>query len=247
MTPITIEGAAISALHYIDGARVGSSASFELFSPIDQRPLGAIALGSAEETAEAMAAARRAFAGWSALGAYGRQPYLQRFAQEIGKRADLLCAAESNDAGVLLSRMRHGIVPRAMLNITWFADAALTLQDRCIETAQAWHHVRHDPAGVCVIITPWNSPLMLTTWKAGPALASGNTVVIKPPEWAPLTCSILADAADAAGLPPGVFNVVQGTGPVTGPPWWQTLALRAFRLPARCRPRGSSPRPQAPI
>jgi 5-carboxymethyl-2-hydroxymuconic-semialdehyde dehydrogenase len=112
--------------------------------------------------------------------------------------------------------MRHGVVPRAMLNIAWFAEHALRLQDRTIETEQATHRVRHDPAGVAVIITPWNSPLMLSTWKLGPALAAGNTCVLKPPEWAPLTCSLLADAAHAAGLPAGVFNVVQGTGARAG-------------------------------
>jgi 5-carboxymethyl-2-hydroxymuconic-semialdehyde dehydrogenase len=69
---------------------------------------------------------------------------------------------------------------------------------------------------VAVIITPWNAPLMLSTWKLGPALAAGNTCILKPPEWAPLTCSLLADCADAAGLPPGVFNVVQGTGNQAG-------------------------------
>src|SRR5690606_24661549 len=126
------------------------------------------------------------------------------------------CRLESTDAGVLLSRMRHGVVPRAMLNISWFAGHALELQDRSIETEQAQHRVRHDPAGVTVIITPWNAPLMLSTWKLGPALAAGNTCILKPPEWAPLTCSLLADAAHAAGLPPGVFNVVQGTGARTG-------------------------------
>lgn len=91
-----------------------------------------------------------------------------------------------------------------------------SLQNRPIDTEQAHHIVRHDPAGVVVIITPWNAPLMLSTWKLGPALAAGNTCVLKPPEWAPLTCSLLADCADAAGLPPGVFNVVQGTGASTG-------------------------------
>jgi 5-carboxymethyl-2-hydroxymuconic-semialdehyde dehydrogenase len=117
---------------------------------------------------------------------------------------------------VLLSRLRHGIVPRAMLNLNFFAEHALRLQDRRIETEQATHHVRHDPAGVAAIITPWNSPLMLGTWKVGPALAAGNTVVMKPPEWAPLSSSLLADCADSAGLPPGVFNLVQGTGAATG-------------------------------
>ncbi len=112
--------------------------------------------------------------------------------------------------------MRHGVVPRAMLNITWFAEHALELQNHPIDTDQAHHIVRHDPAGVVVIITPWNAPLMLATWKLGPALAAGNTVIVKPPEWAPLTSSLLADCADAAGLPPGVFNIVQGTGANTG-------------------------------
>jgi acyl-CoA reductase-like NAD-dependent aldehyde dehydrogenase len=120
------------------------------------------------------------------------------------------------DAGVLLSRMRHGVVPRAMLNISWFAEHAMTLQERPIETEQATHLVRHDPAGVVVIITPWNAPLMLATWKLGPALAAGNCCILKPPEWAPLTSSLLADCAQAAGLPPGVFNVVQGSGAGTG-------------------------------
>lgn len=213
---IRIGDTQISARHFIDGQRICSNETFELFSPINERPLGRMAQGSDAQVDMAVEAAARAFPAWAALGAEGRLPYLTRFAAEIGKRSDALCLAESTDAGVLLSRMQHGIVPRAMLNITYFAGAALTLQDKVIETQQAIHHVRHDPAGVCAIITPWNAPLMLTTWKAGPALASGNTVVIKPPEWAPLTCSLLADAADAAGLPPGVFNVVQGIGATTG-------------------------------
>ena len=78
------------------------------------------------------------------------------------------------------------------------------------------NHVRYDPAGVAVLVTPWNAPLMLTTWKVGPALAAGNTVVVKPPEWAPLTCSLMADIAEAAGVPAGVLNVVQGIGEDAG-------------------------------
>ncbi|MEP7222876.1 MAG: aldehyde dehydrogenase family protein [Novosphingobium sp.] len=213
---IYIDGYAISPDHYINGQRVSSPTTFETFCPVDQKVLGQVSEGLDDHVDMAVAAAEAAFPGWASLGAEGRLPYLKRFAEEIGKREEALAAAESNDAGVLLSRMRHGIVPRAMLNITWFAEEALRLQDRTIETVQATHNVRHDPAGVCAIITPWNSPLMLSTWKAGPALASGNTVIIKPPEWAPLTTSLLADAADAAGLPAGVFNVVQGAGATTG-------------------------------
>jgi 5-carboxymethyl-2-hydroxymuconic-semialdehyde dehydrogenase len=213
---LEIAGIAVSPDHYIGGKRVASTETFELFCPIDQKPLGRIAEGTPEHVEAAIRAAEAAFPAWSALTAAGRKPYLDRFAEEIGKRADAFCQLESHDAGVLLSRMRHGVVPRAMLNISWFAQHALDLQERPIDTEQARHIVRHDPAGVVVVITPWNAPLMLSTWKLGPALAAGNCCILKPPEWAPLTCSLLADAADAAGLPPGVFNVVQGTGSKTG-------------------------------
>lgn len=213
---LQVAGVPVSPDHYIDGRRVASPETFALHSPIDQLLLGRISEGLDEHVEAAVATAAKAFPAWSAMTAAERKPYLDRFAEEIGKRADALCQLESTDAGVLLSRMRHGVVPRAMLNISWFAEHALNLQNRPIETEQARHIVRHDPAGVVVIITPWNAPLMLSTWKLGPALASGNTCILKPPEWAPLTCSMLADAAHAAGLPPGVFNVVQGTGAKTG-------------------------------
>ncbi len=213
---LDIAGIAVSPDHYIDGRRVASVETFELHSPIDQQLLGRIGEGQQEHVEAAVNAAQKAYPAWSGMTAAQRKPYLDRFAAEIGKRADDFCRLESTDAGVLLSRMRHGVVPRAMLNITWFAEHALSLQDHPIETDQARHIVRHDPAGVVVIVTPWNAPLMLSTWKLGPALASGNTCILKPPEWAPLTCSLLADAAHAAGLPPGVFNVVQGTGANTG-------------------------------
>ena len=217
MSPmLEVAGVTVSPDHYIGGRRVASNKTFEIFSPIDQRVLGRISEGEPEHVEAAISAAQQAFPAWSALSAAERKPYLDRFAEEIGKRADALCLLESNDAGVLLSRMRHGVVPRAMLNISWFAQHALDLQNRPIETEQASHLVRHDPAGVVVIITPWNAPLMLSTWKLGPALAAGNTCILKPPEWAPLTCSLLADAAHAAGLPPGVFNVVHGAGATTG-------------------------------
>ena len=215
-TYLDIGGIPVSPEHYIDGCRVASESNFELRSPIDQRLLGHVAEGGAAAVEAAIVAAQRAFPAWARLTADERKTYLDRFAQEIGKRGDAFCVVESNDAGVLLSRMRHGVVPRAMSNIAWFAGHAPGLQQRDIETEQARHIVRHDPAGVVAVITPWNSPLMLATWKLGPALAAGNTVILKPPEWAPLTSSLLADAADAAGLPPGVFNVVQGSGADTG-------------------------------
>ena len=80
------------------------------------------------------------------------------------------------------------------------------------------NRVRYDPAGVAAVSTPWNAPFMLATWRVGPALAAGDTVVLKPPEWAPLTCSLLGDLAEQAGLPPGVLNIVHGTGAGAGAP-----------------------------
>ena len=234
-TPIEIAGAMVSPDHFINGQRVASADTFELRSPIDQALLGRISEGKPEHVEAAIQAAEAAFPAWSALSAAERKPFLDRFAEEIGKRADALCQVESRDAGVLLSRMRHGVVPRARLNISWFAEHALDLQNRPIETEQAQHLVRHAPAGVVVIITPWNAPLMLSTWKLGPALAAGNTCILKPPEWAPLSCSLLADAAQAAGLPPGVFNVVQGAGATTG------AQLVADPRPARVSFTGSVP------
>lgn len=213
---LSIAGFDVSPHHYIGGQRVASGELFDLHCPIDQSLLGRISEGTPTHVDAAIVAAQTAYPAWSALTAAERKPYLDRFAAEIGKRADAFCQLESNDAGILLSRMKHGVIPRAMLNITWFAEHALSLQDRPLETEQATHIVRHDPAGVVVIITPWNSPLMLATWKLGPALAAGNTVIIKPPEWAPLTSSLLADCAHAAGLPAGVLNIVQGSGAGTG-------------------------------
>jgi acyl-CoA reductase-like NAD-dependent aldehyde dehydrogenase len=220
---LSVEGVELHPGHWVGGERVRSASGhggrferFEVFSPIDQTVLGELDEGGAALAGQAVSAGLDAFEAWAALGATGRKPYLDRLADEIGRRADDFCRLESRDAGVLLSRMRHGVVPRSMLNLRWFAEQALGLQDRSLHTEQAEHRIRHDPAGVAVVITPWNSPLLLATWKLGPALAAGNTCVLKPPEWAPLTGALLGACAEAAGLPPGVLNIVQGSGAGTG-------------------------------
>ena len=109
-------------------------------------------------------------------------------------------------------------MPRVGMNFRYFADWAEQLQHEDREIRGHRERITFDPAGVVAIITPWNAPLMLATWRIGPALAAGNTVVVKPPEWAPLTASLLAEITHEAGLPPGVFNVVQGTGAEAGAP-----------------------------
>jgi len=211
-----IAGVSVSLDHWIDGKRVAGADRFATASPIDGSHLADVAAGGQADVDMAVDAANRAFPAWAALGAKGRQPILHSFAKEILARADDLAAVETADNGSLLQGNLHRMVPRAAQNISFFADWALTLLDHKIEHEEVTNNVRYDPAGVAALITPWNAPLMLTTWKVGPALAAGNTVVIKPPEWAPLTCSLLAEIAEKAGLPPGVLNVVQGIGEIAG-------------------------------
>lgn len=220
---VNVAGVEISPDHYIDGKRVKSKERFLDRSPIDGAALAEISAGGEAEAEMAVGAARKSFPAWAALGAEGRAPILRRFAEGITARAAQLAAVETLDNGSLLAGNQHRVVPRAALNISYFAEHALTLQGHTIDSPEVVNHVHYDPAGVAVLVTPWNAPLMLTTWKVGPALAAGNTIVIKPPEWAPLTCSILADIADEAGVPAGVLNVVQGIGEEAGAALTQRL------------------------
>ncbi|MEQ8266560.1 MAG: aldehyde dehydrogenase [Parvibaculum sp.] len=212
----TVAGVDISTDHWIGGKRVSSKEKFADFSPVDGSHLADVSVGGKAEADAAVAAARKAFPAWAALGPKGRLPILKKFAEGIKARVNELAAVETMDNGSLLMGNVHRVVPRAAQNIEFFADWAMTLDGHTIDSPEVVNHVKYDPAGVAVLITPWNAPLMLTTWKVGPALAAGNTIVVKPPEWAPLTCSLMADIAHEAGLPPGVLNVVQGIGEVAG-------------------------------
>ncbi|MBV1876289.1 MAG: aldehyde dehydrogenase [Pseudomonadales bacterium] len=213
---IEVAGVEVSTEHFINGERVPSATTFADISPIDGSHIGDISAGGQDEADAAVAAARAAFPAWAALGPEGRLPLLKQFAENIRQSVDKLAAVETVDNGSLLIGNVHGGMPRAAHNIEFFAERALTLNDETIDSPDVVNHVRYDPSGVSALIAPWNGPFMLTTWKAGPALAAGNTVVIKPPEWAPLTSSMMADLATDAGIPAGVLNVVQGIGEVAG-------------------------------
>lgn len=216
MKSAVVAGVEVSTEHWIGGKRVASRNTFRDESPIDGAHLAELAAGGAAEVDAALAAAREAYPAWAGLGPRGRLPVLKALAQGIRARAKELAAVETADNGSLLVGNLHRVVPRAANNIEFFADWALRLEDQKIESEEVVNHVRYEPAGVAAIITPWNAPLMLTTWKVGPALAAGNTLVVKPPEWAPLSVSLLADIAHGAGLPAGVLNVVQGIGEQAG-------------------------------
>jgi aminomuconate-semialdehyde/2-hydroxymuconate-6-semialdehyde dehydrogenase len=214
----TVEGVPIDTRHWIGGRRVASTSSFTDVSPIDERPIAQISAGTATEVDAAVQAARAAFPGWAKLPRSQRAATLRRIADGIDARAEDLARVETRDNGSLLRSHRRGVMPRVGMNFRFFADWLEKLDHPESDIRGHRQRVSYDPAGVVAVITPWNAPLMLATWRIGPALAAGNTVVAKPPEWAPLTASLLADITAEAGLPSGVFNVVQGTGVQAGAP-----------------------------
>ena len=214
---LEVAGVRVDPRHWIGGERVDSAGSFTDLSPIDGAPLGEVARGGAPEVDAAVAAARDAFPGWAALGPVGRAQILTRVADLVEQRLEEFAQLETRDNGSLLRSHRRGVMPRVAMNIRFFAEYAVNdLKHPEFETRGHTNVVSWDPAGVAAIITPWNAPLMLATWRIGPALASGDTVVLKPPEWAPLTASLFAELTVEAGMPAGVFNVVQGIGVEAG-------------------------------
>jgi aminomuconate-semialdehyde/2-hydroxymuconate-6-semialdehyde dehydrogenase len=218
MSTIEVEGVQVDTRHWINGKRVASATTFTDVSPIDESVLGEISAGGPDEVEQAVAAARAAFPAWAALPVAERSAILRRVADGIDARAEELSRVETRDNGSLLRSHRRGVMPRVGMNFRYFADWAEQLRHEDREIRGHRERITFDPAGVVAIITPWNAPLMLATWRIGPALAAGDTVVLKPPEWAPLTASLLAEITHEAGLPPGVFNVVQGTGAGAGAP-----------------------------
>ncbi len=211
----SIAGVRVSTQHFINNTRLGSQENFAAKSAIDESVLGMVARGGATEIDLAVQAATTAFPPWAALGPEGRMPYLERLAHIIEQRVEDVAIVETTNNGSLLEAGRLRVMKRGAHNIHFFAELANTLRGQAWDTEaakNARNHVHYDPAGVTALITPWNAPFMLATWKIGPALAAGNTVVLKPAEWTPFTASLLADFALEAGLPAGVFNLVQGFG-----------------------------------
>lgn len=164
----------------------------------------------------AVKAAQAAFAGWSAWTPERRHDVLQAISAGIMSRLDELAEAESSDSGKTVQTARNVDIPRAALNFKFFATAAMQFSSESHEMPGALSYTLRRPIGVVGCISPWNLPLYLFTWKIAPALAAGNCVIGKPSEVTPLTAYLLADICREAGLPPGVLNIVHGTGATTG-------------------------------
>ncbi len=218
---LRIDGRAV-----IGGQRVATSSgeTFTKTSPIDGRTLGAVARGRAEDIDRAVASARAAFADarWAGKAPAARKKTLQRFAEKILAAKDELALLETLDMGKPIQYSLAVDVAATARTIAWYAEAVDKIYDEIAPTpASALALITREPMGVVGVVVPWNYPMIMAAWKLGPALAAGNSVVLKPSEKSPLTALRLAELALEAGLPEGVFNVVPGYGHEAG----EALAL----------------------
>ncbi|MBY5162976.1 aldehyde dehydrogenase family protein [Salsipaludibacter albus] len=214
---VEVAGVEVSMCHYVDGERVDSPTTFETRSPNDwDTVLGEVARGDDEIASLAMAAATAAADDWADRGPAGRAEVLHRLADVIDDHVEPIAQVEATDMAFNLQSMRARLVHRGAENFRNYADLARDHVEREWDSKGTHNRVIRMPAGPAVVITPWNAPWMLSTWKVAPALAAGNPVVLKPAEWSPLTASLLGDLADEAGVPPGVLNIVQGIGEEVG-------------------------------
>ena len=185
--------------------------------PATGSPLARVPASDAADVARAVAAAEAAFPAWSDTRAAERSRVLLRIADRIDAGLEELARAESTDTGKPLALARSLDIPRASANFRFFATAILhTRSDAHLTDRTALNYTLRRPRGVAGLISPWNLPLYLLSWKIAPALATGNTAVAKPSELTPLTAAMLADICREAGLSPGVLNIVHGPGPSAG-------------------------------
>lgn len=204
--------------HVIDGVACPSvdGGVFDDVSPVTREPWTTVARGRPADAAAAAGAARRAFASgpWPRMSPEQRGALLHALADAVDGEADDLAALDTRDMGKPIRQSRGHDLPRAAHNLRFFADHARMAMDEAIPVATGHHvYTRYEPVGVAAAISPWNFPLMQATWKVAPALAHGNTVVLKPAEQSPASAARLALLATEVGFPPGVLNVVQGFGP----------------------------------
>jgi aminomuconate-semialdehyde/2-hydroxymuconate-6-semialdehyde dehydrogenase len=204
--------------HVIDGEEVesASGARFETVDPYTQSAYGEVALGGQAEADRAVAAARRAFdeGPWPRMGHAERGALIHAFADKIKEHARELAMADTRDMGKPIDDSWGKDAPRTEQNFRFFADHARLATGEALPMDSGHHaYTLYQPTGVVAAISPWNFPMMMESWKVAPALAWGNTVVLKPAEDTPASASILARLALEAGIPPGVLNVVHGYGP----------------------------------
>ncbi len=205
-------------LNHINGKAVPAmdGATFETISPVDLKPLAQVARGKAADVALAAAAAKAALPAWRAMDGEARKELLHKIADAIEARAEEIAFVEAMDTGQAIRFMAKAAV-RGAENFRYFADLAPKARDgQSLRAKGQINMTTRTPIGPVGIITPWNTPFMLSTWKIAPALAAGCTVVHKPAEFSPLSARLLVEIAESAGLPAGVWNLVNGFGEDAG-------------------------------
>nr|BFF17380.1 hypothetical protein GCM10025730_09010 [Promicromonospora thailandica] len=206
--------------HYIGGAFADSAdgATFDVLDPVTDEVYAQAAAGKAADVDRAVAAARKAFTDgpWPRMLPRERSRVLHRIADLVESRDARLAELESFDSGLPITQAL-GQARRAAENFRFFADLVVAQTDDAFKVpGRQLNYVNRKPIGVAGLITPWNTPFMLESWKLAPALATGNTVVLKPAEFTPLSASLWAGIFEEAGLPEGVFNLVNGLGEEAG-------------------------------
>ncbi len=204
--------------NFINGqfAAPASGQYFEDINPATGESFAKVASGGKEDIERAVAAAKKAFDNgpWPRMSMKQRCEIIRKIGDLILENRDALAIAETTDTGKPISESRDGDIPRSAQNFHFFADYAQAQHEDCFTVDRDERHFAfREPLGVVGLITPWNLPLYLATWKIAPCLAMGNTCVLKPAEWTPYTAYLLGKIVQEAGLPEGVFNVVNGFGP----------------------------------
>jgi 5-carboxymethyl-2-hydroxymuconic-semialdehyde dehydrogenase len=218
--------------HYINGERVvpAGSKTYDNTTPTDNTSLGQVVEGSAADIDEACKAAEAAFPAWRDMPGAERKKLLNHFADKIVERAEEIALVESMDCGQPIRFMKQAAV-RGAANFRFFADKAPEARNGlALHQEQHTNYTLRTPIGPVGVITPWNTPFMLSTWKIAPALAAGCTVVHKPAELSPLSAMLLADISREAGIPAGVWNTVNGFGEVAGKTLSEHPAIKAVAL-----------------
>ena len=219
-----------SVRHFIDGQwRAGASGeTFETRTPVDGSLLAEVAAGDERDVDAAARAAARAFETWRELAGKARRKLLHEIADAIEARGEEIALVESMDTGQPI-RFMAAAAKRGAENFRFFADKAPEARNGLsLPAAEHMNYTLRQPIGPVGVITPWNTPFMLGTWKIAPALAAGCTVVHKPAEWSPLSACLLAEICADAGLPPGVLNTVQGIGESAGKAVTEHEAIKAI-------------------
>lgn len=203
--------------HLINGEHVSSAEQFATYNPATNEVISEVASGGSTEVDAAVAAAKAAFPAWSAKPAAERAALMRQLGALIDQHVPELAQLETDDCGQVIAQTGKALIPRASHNFNFFAEQCVRMDGDCYQSDdQHLNYTLFQPVGVCALISPWNVPFMTATWKTAPALALGNTAVMKMSELSPVTVDFLGKLVKEAGIPDGVFNIVHGFGHSAG-------------------------------